>query len=88
VDPVRGVATKLDYSPTGYSGAVLPFLSSASETASLERQVARVSRALQRARAGESTNYYDQALILFGKGWFEHVYRFNGQGQLVPAWQK
>jgi endoglucanase len=88
VDPVRGVATKLDYSPTGYSGAVLPFLSSASETASLERQVARVSSALQRARAGESTNYYDRALILFGKGWFEHVYRFTGQGQLVPAWQK
>ena len=81
VDPLSGKATKSDYSPIGFSGAVLPFLSAAGETAVLERQHARI-----RAKQTGPPNYYDQVLILFGKGWLDGHYRFDSQGRLQPKW--
>jgi endoglucanase len=86
VDPVTGTATKSDFSPIGYSGAVLPFLSALGDHESLERQRERLRVAAMSAARGGSTNYYDQALILFGKGWLDGRYAFDNQGRLRPDW--
>jgi len=88
VNPLTGVATKFDYSPIGFSGAVLPFLSALDDKPSLEKQRDRVRAAALRAKRGESTNYYDQVLILFGKGWLDGQYRFDDQGRLQPKWMR
>ena len=81
VNPLTGAAIKSDYSPIGYSGAVLPFLSALGDKPTLEKQRDRV-----RAKQSEPTNYYDQVLILFGKGWLDGQYRFDDQGRLQPKW--
>jgi len=88
VNPLTGVATKFDYSPIGFSGAVLPFLSALDDKPSLEKQRDRVRAAALRAKRGEATNYYDQILILFGKGWLDGQYRFDDQGRLQPKWMR
>jgi len=88
VNPLTGVATKFDYSPIGFSGAVLPFLSALDDKPSLEKQRDRVRAAALRAKRGEATNYYDQVLILFGKGWLDGQYRFDDQGRLQPKWMR
>jgi endo-1,4-beta-D-glucanase Y len=88
VNPLTGTATKFDYSPIGYSGAVLPFLSALDDKPTLEKQRNRVHAAALRAKRGEPTNYYDQVLILFGKGWLDGQYRFDDQGRLQPNWMR
>lgn len=86
VDPLTAVATKSDYSPIGFSGAVLPFLSALDDKPSLEKQRDRIRLAALGAKLGKPTNYYDQTLILFGKGWLDGQYRFDRQGRLQPSW--
>lgn len=86
VNPLTGVATKLDYSPIGFSGAMLPFLSALGDQATLEKQRNRVRTAALRIK--DPTNYYDQALILFGQGWLDGRYRFDAQGRLQPQWSR
>lgn len=81
VDPLTGVAVKSDYSPIGFSGALLPFLSALGDQPTLARQRDRVL-------AAAPANYYDQALILFGQGWLDGRYRFDEQGRLQPAWAR
>jgi endoglucanase len=88
VNPLTGVAIKFDYSPIGFSGAVLPFLSALDDKPSLEKQRDRLRAAALRAKRGEATNYYDQVLILFGKGWLDGQYRFDDQGRLQPKWMR
>lgn len=88
VNPLTAVAIKSDYSPIGYSGAVLPFLSALGDKPTLQKQLDRVRAALLRAKQGEPSNYYDQALILFGKGWLDGQYRFDDQGRLQPKWRR
>ena len=86
VSPLTGVATKLDYSPIGFSGAMLPFLSALGDQATLEKQRGRVRTAALRTK--DPTHYYDQALILFGQGWLDGRYRFDAQGRLQPQWSR
>ncbi|MHB8742410.1 MAG: cellulose synthase complex periplasmic endoglucanase BcsZ [Sulfuricaulis sp.] len=86
VNPITGVAIKSNYSPIGFSGAVLPFLSALGDKSTLKIQLDRVRADLVRAKQGEQTNYYDQVLILFGKGWLDGQYRFDDQGRLQPKW--
>ena len=88
VNPLTGVATKTDYSPIGYSGAVLPFLTALGDKPMLEKQLSRIRAAALRAKAGDATNYYDQVLILFGKGWLDGQYRFDDQGRLLLKWAR
>jgi len=88
VNPLTAVATKSDYSPIGFSGAVLPFLSALDDKPLLEKQRNRVRLAALRAKLGERTHYYDQVLILFGKGWLDGEYRFDDQGRLQPKWMR
>lgn len=86
VDPITGKAVKSNYSPIGYSGAVLPFLSVQGEQSALEKQRERIRIAALRARRGEPSNYYDQVLVLFGAGWLDGQYRFDTQGRVQPKW--
>ncbi|MBI3545109.1 MAG: cellulase [Gammaproteobacteria bacterium] len=88
VNPLTGVPLKSDYSPMGFSGAVLPFLKVLGDKPTLEKQRQRLDDAAQRAQQGEATNYYDQVLILFGKGWLDGRYRFDEQGRLAPQWME
>jgi endo-1,4-beta-D-glucanase Y len=88
VDPASGVAFEADYSPIGFSGAVLPYLKVLQEDELLRAQLSRLRIDDGRARLGAATNYYDQALILFGQGWLDGQYGFDGQGQLQPQWQR
>jgi endoglucanase len=67
---------------------VLPFLSALDDQLTLEKQRDRVRAAALRAKLGERTNYYDQVLILFGKGWLDGQYRFDDQGRLQPRWTR
>lgn len=82
VNPLTGVALRSDYSPIGYSGAMLPFLSALGDSAGLARQRERVRNAPQNA----SSNYYDRVLVLFGTGWIDGHYRFDADGRLLPRW--
>jgi endo-1,4-beta-D-glucanase Y len=86
VDPVTAIAATSSFSPIGFSGAVLPYLSTLNDQATLGIQRGRVRDAATRARLGQSTNYYDQALILFGEGWLDGRYRFDDEGRLQPSW--
>ncbi len=88
VNPLTAVPLKSDYSPIGFSGAVLPFLHVLGDKRLLEKQRERLRAAAWRAKQGEPTNYYDQVLILFGKGWLDGYYRFDDQGRLQPKWMR
>jgi endoglucanase len=86
VDPVSGAALVSDYTPIGYAGAVLPFLKALGDQAAVDRQVERIRRDAATVRSGPGSNYFDQVLILFGKGWLDGRYRFDAQGRLLPSW--
>ena len=77
------MALPSDYSPIGFSAALLPFLSALGDRATLEQQQQRVRSAAQRASLGEKTHYYDQVLVLFGTGWLAAQYRFDAQGRAI-----
>jgi len=59
VNPATGVALAADYSPVGFAGAVLPFLSALQEDELLRTQVSRLRVDAARARLGADTHYYD-----------------------------
>lgn len=86
VRPGTGAAVAADWAPIGFAGAVLPFLNALGERKLLAEQTSRLQRELLRAKLGADTNYYDQALILFGEGWQEGFYRFDAVGRLEPRW--
>jgi endoglucanase len=88
VDPATGRALPSDYAPIGYAGAILPFLSALGERAALDAQRVRLRTAEAEARSGAPVNYYDQALILFGKGWLDGRYAFDEAGRLAPGWAR
>ncbi|MCU1727358.1 cellulose synthase complex periplasmic endoglucanase BcsZ [Pseudomonas sp. 7P_10.2_Bac1] len=66
--------------PAGFSAALLPLLASTGSPA-YDVQLARVQQDPPAADA-----YYNQSLLLFGQGWNEQRYRFDKDGQLLPAW--
>jgi endoglucanase len=86
VNPMTGLAIASDYSPIGYSGAVLPFLQALGDKASLDQQVERIRKDDANPAHSKVSNYFDQVLILFGKGWLDGHYRFDAQGRLQPRW--
>lgn len=66
--------------PAGFSAALLPLLASTGSPSYVVQQV-RVQHEPPAADA-----YYNQSLLLFGQGWSEQRYRFDKDGQLLPAW--
>ncbi|MCD7099991.1 cellulose synthase complex periplasmic endoglucanase BcsZ [Stenotrophomonas sp. MMGLT7] len=83
VDTQRGVGTGA--APTGFAGALLPYLDALGENALAKAQAQLIPAA--RSAAAEKLPYYERTLVLFGKGWHEGRYRFTADGQLVPAWR-
>ncbi|MHC6223310.1 cellulose synthase complex periplasmic endoglucanase BcsZ [Pseudomonas sp. X10] len=63
--------------PGGFSAALLPLLAASPDGAQGQRL---------RAQEIEPQAYYSQVLALFGLGWDEARYRFDKDGQLLPAW--
>ncbi len=87
VDPVSGRVLADKYLPLGYSGAVLPFLKALGDEAELKRQLGRLDSAALRHKVGlGKANYYDEAIILFGRGWLEGRYHFDDAGRVIPSW--
>ncbi len=87
-NPVTGLALSSNYSPIGYSGAMLPFLRALNDQDTLDAQRRRLKLAALRSKLGlgGQANYYDQSLILFGQGWDEGHYRFDATGRVQPDW--
>jgi endo-1,4-beta-D-glucanase Y len=83
LDAMTGRATAVAFSPPGFQGAVLPYLSAVDATELLAGQQRRVETHIAAAKMGAATQYYDEALILFGAGWQERRYRFDEDGHLV-----
>lgn len=66
--------------PVGFSAAMLPLLAALKEQSVLQQQ-------RQRLVQTPASGYYNRVLSLFGQGWDEHRYRFDGKGRLVPGWE-
>lgn len=64
----------------GFSAAVLPFLVSAKQPERLNELVEQIN---SREFSDKPDHYYDSVLILMGKGWLAHRYRFDKTGMLV-----
>jgi endo-1,4-beta-D-glucanase Y len=88
VDPGSGAILSGDFSPIGFSGAILPFLAAIGDRETLDQQQSRLHWSHLRAELGRGSNYYDDALILFGTGWLDQHYRFDQDGRLHPNWAK
>ena len=90
IDPRSGIPLPGNYQPLGYAGAVLPYLKALGDENELQRQQGRLREAAMRhtLHIGQKPNYYDEALTLFGQGWIEGRYRFDGDGRLVTPWAK
>ena len=76
--------------PVGFSAALLPYLDAVGKTRSLEQQQTRVNAARNMATGlyGQGQAYYDQNLVMFGKGWEQHRFRFGSEGELKVTWKK
>lgn len=69
----------------GFSAAALPLLAASDESALLEAQFRRAQNELV---VDKNDHYYDNVLSLFGLGWHAERYRFDVQGELLPAWSE
>ncbi|MCA1825656.1 MAG: cellulose synthase complex periplasmic endoglucanase BcsZ [Myxococcales bacterium] len=65
--------------PIGFYGALLP---------ADPRLAERLPAAQHGGLYGAHPSYYDQNLILFGKGFADGRFRFDNDGALAPAWEK
>lgn len=88
VDATSGRALATAFSPPGFQGAILPYLAAMGDAELLETQARHVQAHAVAAQLGATTQYYDEALILFGAGWQERRYRFDADGHLVVPWAK
>lgn len=68
---------------SGFSAAMLPYLSALGETRTLRQKLTRIA-----AQPIAPDAYYDQVLTLFANGWMEQRYAFMRTGELRPAWLK
>ena len=68
--------------PSGFSAALLPFLQARGDNAALQAQLNRLQAKPIRPKA-----YYEQALNLFGMGWYEGYFKFSADGNLLPRWK-
>jgi len=71
--------------PLSYWGALAPYFAALGDTHNLGLARAQLG-ALDNAPAGREPVYYDYVLGLFGTGAIDGRYRFDANGQLIPAW--
>jgi len=86
VDPRTGLPLDPKNKPIGFAGAVLPFLHAVGANGAYDHQVNRLRLHRLMTMVGRGGNYYDEALILFGTGFADGVYRFDERGQLKVRW--
>ncbi|MCX7084167.1 MAG: cellulose synthase complex periplasmic endoglucanase BcsZ [Methylococcales bacterium] len=73
------IGKQIGSQPIGFSASVLPFLYS-SNNINLATQFAGK---IINNNSKQPDHYYDSVLSLFGKGWYEGLYEFNNNGQLI-----
>lgn len=77
--------------PSGFSACLIPYLASLHEDDLLQVQLARLQ---SKYRPGTGlyghppAHYYNQNLALFALGWYENVFRFGIDGNVIVRWQK
>ncbi len=67
----------------GFSAAILPLLASSGSEPLLAAQVKRTRSLLV---TDNNSHYYSNVLSLFGLGWYQGLFRFGLEGELIPAW--
>ena len=65
--------------PMGFNASVLPFLSSSNN----KKLATQFASKIISNDSNQPDHYYDSVLSLFGKGWFDGLYEFNKNGQLI-----
>lgn len=74
--------------PVGFDAALLPFFAAIDDGAQLKRARERVAASREQNLYGNPARYYDQVLVLFGKGYDDGWFRFDPDGRLVPRWHR
>lgn len=74
--------------PVGFHAALLPYFAALDDQALLQRSRERVRAAREQNLYGNPARYYDQVLVLFGKGYDDGWFRFDPDGRLVPRWRR
>lgn len=74
--------------PVGFYGALLPYHTMTQDDTGLARAKAALDKARNNKLYGHPAHYYDQVLILFGKGYADGKYRFDGNGGVVLTWKR
>jgi endo-1,4-beta-D-glucanase Y len=74
----------------GFSAAVIPYLDTLGMNTALRQQEARLIAETDPSTKlyGHPPTYYDQNLAMFAKGWAEHRFRFDRDGELRVTWKK
>jgi endoglucanase len=87
VDVRTGVTS--GQSPSGFSGALVPYFRAKGQPWLEELQDQRARGAIDQwiAGTGPAPFYYDYMLSLFGLGWADKYYRFAADGRLLPLWE-
>lgn len=86
VETATAQAVPSDWSPNGFMAAALPFLQALGEKDLADKLRDRLRIERTKARLAKNSNYYDEALILFGLGYVDGQYRFDDQGRVLPRW--
>ncbi|WP_446742162.1 cellulose synthase complex periplasmic endoglucanase BcsZ [Silvibacterium acidisoli] len=76
--------------PVGFSAAVIPYLDTLGKVAVRDKQITRLAAELDPGTRlyGHPAAYYDQNLVMFGKGWLDRRFRFGRDGELKVTWKK
>lgn len=75
-------------SPPGFSASVAPYLRAVGRDAQARAQADRLDVFQNPVSGlyGKNSDYYDQNLALFSKGWLEGRFRFDRNGMLHVSW--
>lgn len=73
--------------PIGFSAAMLPYYAALGEKELLNAARKQLADARHQNLYGKPARYYDQVLVLFGKGYDDGWFRFDPAGRLVPRWK-
>lgn len=72
----------------GFHGALLPFFSLLKDGATLSSSQDVLQKVRENGLYGKPARYYDQVLILFGKGQVEGRFRFDQNGRVMLSWER
>lgn len=84
IDALTGVSQ--GSGPVGFKAALLPYLKATGTTACLNKQQTLIEKQWRANLLSKSPRYYDQNLALFGLGWMDGRFQFDGNGDLHVCW--